>query len=189
MAVALSCIERGHEQEAWTLAFAADAAEVRGPGDRVMGRWEPADAARRLRLDEGLGNLGQLAIAWDNGRLRFDVSPDGMNELRAFLHHPTQTDAADASVSRSFSSAFVSSGHIDDGEDVALRHEEHSANRNAAVGAMFGGLIVCGVGVAITMGTYHVAAAQSGGGHYVIAYGAIISGAISFMKGAAALMH
>jgi hypothetical protein len=186
MAVALNCIERGHEQEAWTLAFAPDAAEVRGPGDRVMGRWDRADAARRLRLNEGVGNLGQLAIAWDNGRLRFDVSPDGMNELRAFLQHPASSEAA---VTESSSSAFMSTTHIDDGEDVALRHEEHSANRNAAVGAMFGGLVVCGIGLAITMGTYHVAASQPGGGHYVIAYGAIISGAFSFMKGAAALMH
>src|SRR6185369_15633181 len=126
MAVALSCIERGHEQEAWTLAFAPDAAEVRGPGDRVMGRWERAEAAGRLRLNEGVGNLGQLAIAWDNGRLRFEVSQDGMNELRAFLHHPMQA-ASDASLTQPSSSSFVSA-HIEDGEDVALRHEEHSAN-------------------------------------------------------------
>ena len=189
MAVALSCIERGHEQEAWTLAFANDAAEVRGQGDRVMGRWERADAARRLRLNEGVGNLGRLAINWDNGRLRFDVSPDGMNELRAFLHYPSE-EGSDSSVmhASSSSSSFVSI-HVDDGEDVALRHEEHSANRNAAIGAMFGGLIVCCIGLAITMGTYQLASSQPGGGHYVIAYGAIISGAISFMKGAATLMH
>jgi hypothetical protein len=48
--------------------------------------------------------------------------------------------------------------------------------RNMAIGA-----IVCVVGIVITAATY--SAASSGGGHYVVAWGAIIFGAVQFLKG------
>ena len=49
--------------------------------------------------------------------------------------------------------------------------------RNVAIGA-----IVCIIGIAVTAGTYS-AAASGGGGHYVIAWGAIVFGAFQFLKG------
>ena len=48
--------------------------------------------------------------------------------------------------------------------------------RNMAIGA-----VVCVVGIVITAATY--SAASSGGGHYVVAWGAIIFGAFQFLKG------
>jgi len=47
--------------------------------------------------------------------------------------------------------------------------------RNMAVGA-----IVCLIGIAVTAGTY---SAASSGGHYVVAWGAIVFGAFQFLKG------
>jgi hypothetical protein len=45
---------------------------------------------------------------------------------------------------------------------------------------MVGG-IVCAIGTVITVGTY--AAASNGGGHYFVAWGAILFGGIQFIQG------
>jgi hypothetical protein len=47
--------------------------------------------------------------------------------------------------------------------------------RNMAIGA-----VVCLIGIAVTAGTY---SAASSGGHYVVAWGAIVFGAFQFLKG------
>ena len=47
--------------------------------------------------------------------------------------------------------------------------------RNMAIGAA-----ICVVGILITAGTY---GAASPGGHYVVAWGAIVFGGIQFLKG------
>ena len=47
--------------------------------------------------------------------------------------------------------------------------------RNMAVGG-----IVCAIGVLVTVGTY---SAASPGGHYVVAWGAIVVGGFQFLKG------
>jgi hypothetical protein len=49
------------------------------------------------------------------------------------------------------------------------------ALRNMAIGA-----VICVVGILITAGTY---SAASPGGHYVVAWGAIVFGGIQFLKG------
>ncbi len=47
--------------------------------------------------------------------------------------------------------------------------------RNMAIGA-----VVCIIGIAVTAATY---SAASSGGHYIVAWGAIVFGAIQFFKG------
>jgi len=47
--------------------------------------------------------------------------------------------------------------------------------RNMAIGA-----IACLIGIAVTAGTY---SAASSGGHYVVAWGAIVFGGFQFLKG------
>ena len=57
-----------------------------------------------------------------------------------------------------------------------LKKEEGS--RNIAIGA-----IICLVGIVITVGSYSMASSGSGGGRYMIAWGAIVWGAIRFFRG------
>jgi hypothetical protein len=47
------------------------------------------------------------------------------------------------------------------------------------------GALICIVGIVITAGSYMAASGSSGGGRYVIAWGAIVFGAIRFFKGMA----
>jgi len=52
---------------------------------------------------------------------------------------------------------------------------------NRGMRNMMVGGVICLVGTVITIGTY--AAASNGGGHYVVAWGAIIFGGIQFLQG------
>lgn len=54
--------------------------------------------------------------------------------------------------------------------------------RNAGVGNMIAGAVWCGGGSLVTYLTYN-AAVSGGGGHYFIAWGAILFGGIQFLKG------
>ena len=60
--------------------------------------------------------------------------------------------------------------------------DEAAEARKSGGTTMMIGAGICVVGLAITLGT-HEAAASNGGGHYVIAYGAILGGAWVFLKG------
>lgn len=61
-------------------------------------------------------------------------------------------------------------------ENVRKQHAKSGAGRDMAIGAL-----ICAVGVVITIVTY--SAASAGGGRYVVAYGAIVVGAIQFLRG------
>ena len=50
--------------------------------------------------------------------------------------------------------------------------------RNMAIGG-----VICLIGILVTVGTYSAAASSRGGGHYVVAWGAILFGGIQFLKG------
>jgi hypothetical protein len=50
-------------------------------------------------------------------------------------------------------------------------------------GDMALGAIICIIGLVVTIGSYAAASGSSGGGSYVIAWGAIVFGAIRFFKG------
>ncbi|HLH86887.1 MAG TPA: hypothetical protein VKX28_00400 [Xanthobacteraceae bacterium] len=50
--------------------------------------------------------------------------------------------------------------------------------RNMAIGG-----VICIIGILVTAGTYGAASSGSGGGHYVIAWGAIVFGGFQFLKG------
>jgi hypothetical protein len=65
-------------------------------------------------------------------------------------------------------------------EDERQQERRSGANRQMAIGAL---LFV--VGVVITAATY--ASASTGGGRYVVAYGAIIVGIVKMIRGAVAL--
>ena len=54
--------------------------------------------------------------------------------------------------------------------------EGNSGTRNMVIGG-----IVCLIGVAVTLGT--MSAASGGGGKYIVAWGAIVFGAIQFFRG------
>lgn len=57
-----------------------------------------------------------------------------------------------------------------------------TAEHNMAVGALW-----CIGGIAVTAYTYSLAAASPTGGHYLIAWGAILFGGIQFLKGLASI--
>jgi|JI10StandDraft_1071094.scaffolds.fasta_scaffold150324_2 hypothetical protein len=63
------------------------------------------------------------------------------------------------------------------GQEIKSAEARKSGGTTMMIGAG-----ICVVGLAITLGT-HEAAASNGGGHYVIAYGAILGGAWVFLKG------
>jgi hypothetical protein len=67
-------------------------------------------------------------------------------------------------------------------EAVRQMATEDAARREAAVPNMLMGAVICVIGLAITIYSYSAAEA-GGGGRYVIAYGAIIAGAIQFVRG------
>lgn len=55
------------------------------------------------------------------------------------------------------------------------------ANKEAGTRNMLIGGLICAVGLIVTIATY--SAASSGGGQYVVAWGAIVFGAIRFFRG------
>jgi hypothetical protein len=59
---------------------------------------------------------------------------------------------------------------------------EKSAHRGTAMGLIVVGLLLVGVGIAITAAT-HEAAVSRGGGTYVVAYGPIVAGVIALFRG------
>jgi predicted nucleic acid-binding Zn ribbon protein len=63
-------------------------------------------------------------------------------------------------------------------EQENKRYRRHQYARHMMLG---GGL--CALGVLITIGTYSVASSSRGGGHYVITYGLMLSGAGDFLYG------
>ena len=67
-------------------------------------------------------------------------------------------------------------------QQAAMEAASRQAKKSSAGTDMVLGLILCVVGIAITVGTYD-SASRSGGGTYFIAYGPIIYGAIRFFKG------
>ncbi len=67
-------------------------------------------------------------------------------------------------------------------QQAAMDAASRQAKKSSAGTDMVIGLILCVVGIAITVGTYD-SASRSGGGTYFIAYGPIIYGAIRFFKG------
>ncbi len=66
---------------------------------------------------------------------------------------------------------------------VQLAEENRSERKRAAIKYMLIGIGVFVLGLAITIGSYSMAASSKGGGHYVITYGLIISGAGNFLYG------
>lgn len=66
---------------------------------------------------------------------------------------------------------------VNDVEQVVFKDKKKKANKNMLYGAMW-----CVGGIIVTVASY---SASSGGGRYVIAWGAIIFGAIQFFKGLA----
>jgi len=62
-----------------------------------------------------------------------------------------------------------------------LEDARSSAYKDAAIRAMGMGALICIIGLAVTFCTYSSVA--KGGGTYVVAYGAIIGGALQFFRG------
>jgi uncharacterized membrane protein YiaA len=58
-----------------------------------------------------------------------------------------------------------------------------NASRQSAIRLMGIGGVVCILGIIITVGSYSAAASSSSGGSYVVAWGAIVFGAIQFVRG------
>ncbi len=58
-----------------------------------------------------------------------------------------------------------------------------SGSRSDGIGSMAIGGIICLVGIVITVVSYGAASGSSRGGRYVVAWGAILFGAIRFFKG------
>lgn len=66
-------------------------------------------------------------------------------------------------------------------DELRALESENDARRSRAVRQLAVGALLAGVGVAITVVTYSSAEAE--GGSYVVAYGPIIWGAITFFRG------
>lgn len=63
--------------------------------------------------------------------------------------------------------------------DKAYRNSARSgALRQMAIGG-----VICLVGIVVTVGTYTAASSSSSGGSYVVAWGAIVFGALRFFRG------
>lgn len=60
------------------------------------------------------------------------------------------------------------------------KQDEYTLKQEAARKDMVRGGLWCGLGIVVTIGSYAMA---SGGGHYVVAWGAIIFGGIQFFRG------
>jgi hypothetical protein len=65
---------------------------------------------------------------------------------------------------------------------VQRANQMKNERRTAGMRGMIIGGVVCAIGTVITIASY-TAAEEGGGGHYVIAWGAIIFGAIRFFRG------
>ncbi len=67
-------------------------------------------------------------------------------------------------------------------DDPVLARMREDLRRSDATIDMVHGAVVAGVGIVVTLATYSMAA---GGGVYVVAWGAILFGAVRFFKGLA----
>jgi len=90
-----------------------------------------------------------------------------MTECR-FCHAPVNAQAA-----------LAAAAQLDKANDVA----ENGTTRSQGVRNMVIGGLWCVGGILVTAITYGAASSGSGGGSYVIAWGAIVFGAIQFFKG------
>jgi hypothetical protein len=75
-----------------------------------------------------------------------------------------------------------SSGSVQRSYATSSKVDQRQARREDAEKDMLHGALWCVGGIVVTVATY---AAASGGGAYVVAWGAILFGAIQFLRGAA----
>ena len=60
---------------------------------------------------------------------------------------------------------------------------EASSHESKSLEHMRGGAVICALGLVVTGGSYLMASADPNGGSYFLAYGAIIGGAVTFLRG------
>jgi len=67
--------------------------------------------------------------------------------------------------------------------EIAARESAGSAESAGGSSDVVIGGLICAVGVAVTAVSYSAASASSGGGAYVVAWGAIVFGAVRMFRG------
>jgi len=146
MSIDLTCVERGHKGEQWTLSLESDAVVAAGPDGSVMGRWTPQQAVDRFTFP-GLSDK-YFTIAWENGSLRFKVARQQLQQIKEFGNVTVSAEGVEA-----------------------IDHLRSKAVRDVVIGSLstLGGL-------AATFGTVYLAARSAGGGVYVVTYGLIAVG-------------
>jgi hypothetical protein len=155
MPIQLRCVDKDHQGEQWTLDLDGDKVLVRDAASKVVAELSPEDAAARFQMPSFSENVKYFGIAIGDRIQRFDVSKDGLREIRDFNNRLTVR-----------------------GGPEAVQAVRNKAIRDTAIG------VLCAVGgTVLTVGSYLSAANKPEGGNYTIAYGLVLFGLVVLGKG------
>lgn len=155
MAVELRCVDRDRKGEIWSLDIGTEKVVVRDASGTAAAEFTPEEAVGRFQMPSFSENVKYFGIALGDPIRRFDVSKDGLREIKGLINRMIQTSGPEAV--------------------AALRNR---ALRNILLG------VACAVGgVALSVASYREAANKPEGGKYTVTYGLVLFGIAMFCKG------
>lgn len=156
MSVRIRCVDKDCKGQEWTLELGADKVVVRDASGRTVGEFPPADAASRFQMPSFSDNIKYFGITLGDQIRRFDITKDGLREIKAFNNRLVASAGPEA-----------------------VRSVRSKAIRDSLIGA------ACAIGgVVLTIGSYLSAANNPEGGRYTVTYGLVIFGLVMLGKGA-----
>ncbi|WP_406693609.1 hypothetical protein V5E97_21495 [Singulisphaera sp. Ch08] len=161
MAVQLSCVDRDHKGELWSLDLDRERVVVRDASGAPVAEFTPEEAVGRFQMPSFSENVKHFGIQLESSIFHFAVPKDGLREIKALINR-----------------TIVASG------PEAILSIRNRAIRDTLVG------LVCAVGgVVLTVGSYVSAANKPQGGEYTITYGLVLFGFAIFCKGVYGLIQ
>ena len=153
--VQLRCIDKGHKGELWALDLAAETVRVKDSQGTVVAEFAPEDAFEFFQLPSFSESIKYFGVRLGKKLLRFDVSRDGLKQIKAFLNRTIVAAGPEAV--------------------LAVRNE---AIRDTAIGVS---CVIGGVGM--TVWSYSTVAAEPRGGEFTVLWGLVFFGLIMIGKG------
>jgi hypothetical protein len=156
MAISLKCLHKDHKGETWTLDLESDPVVVKDESGKVVWQMPANVAITQFQMPSFSESIKYFGILFGNEIRQFDVSKDGMKDIKAFLNRSL----------------------------LAAGPEAVAAVRTRAIRDVLLGAACTIGGVVLTVGSYTAAAQKPEGGKYTVTYGLVIFGLILLGRGA-----
>jgi len=155
MAIQLRCVDKDLKDEKWTLELNDDQVVVRDASGKPAAQFPAAETASRFQMPSFSENVKYFGVVIGDQYRRFDVSKEGLKEIRGYKNQLTAAAGPEA-----------------------VRAVRNKAIRDALIG------VGCAIGgVVLTMEGYRAAAQKPEGGEFKIAYGLVLFGLVMLGKG------